>query len=89
MTIDELMQFANDYRDAYFDEMGDGGTYTDMEHRKVCEKALRAAIQAAIDEAVATERERIATECWERRGHFASDTAARAFAEIIRKGPTP
>ena len=35
---------------------------------------------------VAAERERLAAACWERRGHFASDAAARAFAELVRDG---
>ena len=34
----------------------------------------------------AAERERLAAACWERRGHFASDAAARAFAELVRDG---
>lgn len=34
----------------------------------------------------AVERERIASACWDRRGHFASDGAARAFAELVRAG---
>ena len=38
------------------------------------------------DAAVAEERERLAAACWERRGHFASDAAARAFAELVRDG---
>ena len=36
--------------------------------------------------AVAEERERLAAACWERRGHFASDAAARAFAALVRDG---
>ncbi len=36
--------------------------------------------------AVAAERERCADLCWDRRGHFASDAAARAFAELVRNG---
>jgi len=36
--------------------------------------------------AVAAERERLAAACWERRGLFASDAAARAFAELVRDG---
>lgn len=35
---------------------------------------------------VAAERERLAAACWERRGHFASDAAARAFAELVLDG---
>ena len=42
--------------------------------------------RARIDAAVVYERERIAAACWERRGHFASDNAARAFADLVRSG---
>jgi hypothetical protein len=45
---------------------------------------LETAIWAALDAARAEERERIVAMCWERRGHFASDAAARAFAELVR-----
>jgi hypothetical protein len=45
---------------------------------------LEATIWAALDAARAEERERCAAMCWERRGHFASDAAARAFAELVR-----
>jgi hypothetical protein len=39
-----------------------------------------------IEWAEARQREQIADACWERRGHFASDLAARAFAELVRCG---
>lgn len=48
------------------------------------EAAVEALDGCAID--VAAERERIASACWDRRGHFASDGAARAFAELVRAG---
>lgn len=48
------------------------------------EAAVEALDVCTID--VAAERERIASACWQRRGHFASDGAARAFAELVRAG---
>lgn len=35
---------------------------------------------------IKTERTKIALFCWERRGHFASDVAARMFGELIESG---
>lgn len=35
---------------------------------------------------IADERDRIANACWDRRGHFASDQSAIAFAELVRQG---
>ncbi len=38
------------------------------------------------DAVQAAERERCAELCWDRRGHFASEAAAPAFAELVRNG---
>ena len=43
-------------------------------------------LSAYAAQCVRDERERIASACWERRGHFASDAAARAFADLVRNG---
>ena len=64
-------------------------TYADQRRRKYdrpeCEyEDLFTAEQ--LRAAAAAERERLALACWERRGHFASDAAARAFAELVRDG---
>jgi hypothetical protein len=32
------------------------------------------------------QQEKIALYCWEKRGHFASDVAARMFGDLIRAG---
>ena len=32
------------------------------------------------------QQEKIALYCWEKRGHFASDAAARCFAELVLMG---
>jgi hypothetical protein len=45
---------------------------------------VRDAMWDAWQAATAAEREACAKECLERRGHFASDYAAQAFADILR-----
>ncbi len=62
-------------------------TVVDLGRAGVCPACYTAdQMRAYAAAAVAAERERCAELCWDRRGHFASDAAARAFAELVRNG---
>ncbi len=58
----------------------------EREHWERAAHLQKASYEREIAIEVEAERERCADLCWDRRGHFASDAAARAFAELVRKG---
>ena len=93
MTTDELMAMADVYANAYHSVFTNNGgiQWADTLVAKEKKNEFRAAIQTALDEARAEERERCAKMCeniaeqYRHRGGYVGDLCAAA----LRKEPTP